>query len=224
MHADDLADVLDSVRTFVRDHGRPARGARSTRRTRSRRRSSRSARRWASTASRSRRSTAGWGCRWTRRPGSSSSSARRRRRCARCSAPTTASPGTSCSRAAPRSRRRTWLPRLASRRGHGLLRAHRGRGRLRPVGPDHRGRRDGDDWVINGVQALHHQRAGRRRLHGLRPHRPRRRRQPRHLGVPGPGASTSGPDRRARRTTRWASSAPGPRTSTSTTCACPPTP
>ncbi len=44
-------------------------------------------------------------------------------------------------------------------------------------------RRDGDDYVLDGSQALHHERGRREPLHGLREDRSGRR-PPRHLGLP----------------------------------------
>ncbi len=71
-------------------------------------------------------------------------------------------------------------------------------------------------------QAVHHQRAARRPLRRLRPHRPRRARRPGDLQLRRRDRDT-GRHRRAPRTRRWASPAPGPPRSSSTTSACPPT-
>ena len=81
-------------------------------------------------------------------------------------------------------------------------------------------RRDGDALRPERHQALHHQRAGGRHLHGDGAHRPGEQGRGRHLRV----------HRRARRrracrsassTGRWASAARTPATSSSTTAACP---
>ena len=71
-------------------------------------------------------------------------------------------------------------------RARRLVRPDRDRRRFGSVGPDHhrgpRRRRVGDQRR----QALHHQCAARRRLHGVRPHRPGRQGDPGHLHLPGP--------------------------------------
>ena len=81
---------------------------------------------------------------------------------------------------AARRRHRGTAEHLAAaaglRRGDRVLRAHRTRRGLRPVGPAPPApSATATTGCITGSQALHHQRAAGRRVHGLRPHRPRRR-------------------------------------------------
>ena len=80
--------------------------------------------------------------------------------------------------------------------------------------------RDGDDWVINGRQALHHQRADRRSVRRLRAHQAGRRQRPGHRGLPG-ARGRRGRSRSASRTPRWARRARGPPTSASPTSGSP---
>ena len=82
---------------------------------------------------------------------------------------------------ARRSRSSRYLPRWASGEWIGGLRADRGRVGLRRAGDaDHGARRDGDEWVIDGSQAVHHQRRRGPHLRRLRPHGRRG-----HLGLHG---------------------------------------
>ena len=99
-----------------------------------------------------------------------------------------------------------WLPRLCSGRAAGRVRADRARGGLgRRQHPDASRLEDGE-WVINGVQAVHHQRrhrhlgaGGDHRGH-RRPARQRRGERSRTCSFPtGPRATS-----RASRTARWA--------------------
>ena len=75
---------------------------------------------------------------------------------------------------------------------------------------------DGDAWVLNGTQDLHHQRPDRRRLHGAGAHRQGAD------GVPGrhPHARVL---RSAARSTRWAAAPRRPPRSCSPTAGCPTT-
>ena len=136
--------------------------------TRSRRRSSSRPRRWACTASRSPRSTAASGSRPTRRCGSSWSWAGRRRRSGRCSGPTTASRATRCSKAGTPEQKKLYLPKLASGEwvaSFGLTEPDAGSD---PGSLTTRAERRGRRVDHQRRQALHHQRAGGRRRHGLR--------------------------------------------------------
>ncbi len=77
--------------------------------------------------------------------------------------------------------------------------------------------RDGDDLGPQRLQALHHQRADRGRLHGVRPHQSGGQGDAWHLDVPrAPGPTRA--DGRAQGQEDGPGSAPGRRRSTSTTC------
>ena len=87
-------------------------------------------------------------------------------------------------RTAPRSRSSEWLPGIADRHPARLLRPHRAGHRVGRRQPQTRATRDGDDYVLNGVQDLHHQRHLGRRLPGVRADR--RGGAQGRLGLPGP--------------------------------------
>ena len=76
---------------------------------------------------------------------------------------------------------------------------------------------DGDGWIINGAEAVHHQRPHRRTFRGVRQGRTGRRREP-GMAVFLVPADTPGGHGRAARTTRWARRARPRPTSPSTTC------
>ena len=117
--------------------------------------------------------------------------------------------------------KKRWLPRLAAGEVVALVRAHRGRGRVRPVRAAHAPRRrDGDGWVINGSKRYITNAPIADLFVVVRPHATQDGRPARHLRFPRARGHARGHGR-ARRTTRWARPARGPPTSPSTTSASP---
>ena len=210
---DTLDQLLDTVERFVRERLRAARGARRRRGRASRPRSSPRCARSASSACRSRRSTAASGSPWRRR----------------CRSPSSSGATSPAFRSLHRHQQRHRLaghrhrrharsrsalaaaPRLG--RDHRLVRADRARCRLRRRRRcTTSARRDGNALRPQRHQALHHQRAGGRALHGDGAHRSRRARARGGISrVPGRGA-TRRASRSASPTGRWASRARRPAT------------
>ena len=113
-----------------------------------------------------------------------------------------------------------YLPRLASGEWTSSFALTEAEAGSDPAGLTTSARRSGDGYVLNGSEAVHHQRPRRGSVHGLRQARRGTRRRPATCRPSWcPRARRGSPSGRA--TARWASTARGPPRSSSMTCVSP---